>query len=399
MRPELIHLHHNDPVLNRRDDANMTAESRNHPINLTRRGPTLALIFAASSLVIAGCAEKSPEHQEGTANQGVEITGEWVEVETTQAEIHAWFPGSVIASQQAPVASRLSGYVRELAVDEGDTVREGDLLLVIDPANLESQIQQAEANLSKARSAFNNARSEYERFKSLFEKDAIPKRQFEQVRLGLEAATGDLAAAEAAVAQARSETDYSRIEAPYDGVVTERHVEPGQLANPGQPLLMLQGSQAREIRVEVDDSAFAALPTGTSTQVNYRDAEAVDRDFTAEVITAISAADPVSRTHTVKLAVPESVEINPGQFVSVRVTLDTRGSIVVPNDAIHQRAGIEGVFVLDDQNRARFRVVRFGRESDGESPVLSGIVVGDRVITNTDGRLANGVTVRGGQGS
>ena len=355
--------------------------------------------MAASSLLIAGCSEKAPEHQADPANAGVEISAEWLRVQPTETEIHAWFPGSVTASRQAPVASRMSGFVRELNVDEGDSVSEGDVLLVIDPESLESQIRQAEANLGKARSALVNAREEYERFKRLFEKDAIPERQFEQVRLGLDSARGDFEAAEAAVAQARSQTEYTRIEAPFDGMITERLVEPGQLANPGQPLLMLQGSEAREIRVEVDDSAFAALPPGTRTQVNYRDANAIERHFQAEVLTAVSAADPVTRTHTVKLAVPASLDINPGQFVSVRVTLDQREAIVIPSTAIRQRAGIDGVFVLDEDNRARFRVVRLGREANGERAVLSGLMAGDRVVIQADGHLANGVTVRDGQAS
>ncbi|MFW6322327.1 MAG: efflux RND transporter periplasmic adaptor subunit [Guyparkeria sp.] len=375
----------------------MNTESR-HPTRLNAPGFLLWAV-AASSLLLAGCGDKTPENQVGPANEGTEISGEWLTVEPTEADIHAWFPGTVIASQQLPVASRMSGFVRELKVDAGDAVKEGDVLLVIDPASLESQIRQAEANLAKARAGFNNAREEYERFKRLFEKDAIPEQQFNQVRLAYDSARGDLDAAEAALDQARSETGYTRIEAPFDGVITERRIEPGQLANPGQPLLMLQGDEAREIRVEVDDSAFAELPTGTETRISYRDAKAVERDFTATVVTAISAADPVTRTHTVKLAVPDSVDVNPGQYVNVRVTLDSREAIVLPQDAVHQRAGIDGVFVLDDQDRARFRVVRLGRSADGEVTVLSGLSAGDRVITQSDGHLANGVTVRSEQAS
>ncbi len=377
----------------------MTAESLTQSLHSPRHAPAIALMLAATFVALAGCGEKTPEHQADPANDGKEITGQWQRVEPTETGIHSWFPGTVTASRQVPVASRLSGFVREMEVDEGDTVEQGDTLLVIDPASLDSQIRQAEANLSKARSALNNAREEHERFKRLFEKDAIPERQFEQVQLGLAAAQGDFDAAEAAVERARSETDYTRIKAPFDGMITERRIEPGQLANPGQPLLMLQGSEAREIRLEVDDSAFAALSPGTRTRVGYRDAKAVDRHFTAEVISAISAADPVTRTHAIKLGVPESVDVNPGQFVSVRVTLDERDAIVLPRRALHRRGGIDGVFVLDEQDRARFRAVRPGRETDDEVTILSGLDAGDRVVIEADGRLANGVTVRGGESS
>ena len=377
----------------------MIAQSPRQSLNLLGRTPAIALLLAAAITALSGCSDKAPEHQAGTANDGEEITGEWQRIEPTPTGIHSWFPGTVTASRQVPVASRLSGFVRELAVDEGDTVERGDTLLVIDPASLDSRISQAEANLSKARSALENAREEHARFERLFQKDAIPERQFEQVELGLAAARGDFEAAKAAVEQARSEIDYSRIEAPFDGTITDRRVEPGQLANPGQPLLILQGTEAREIRLEVDDTAFAAMSPGASTRVEYRDAKGVDRHFNADVVTAISAADPVTRTHTVKLAVPESVEINPGQFVSVRVTLDEREAIVLPLEALHRRGGIDGVFVLDEQDRARFRAVRPGRETGKEVTILSGLVAGDRVVIEADGHLANGVTVRSGESS
>ncbi|MFP4640381.1 MAG: efflux RND transporter periplasmic adaptor subunit [Guyparkeria sp.] len=361
--------------------------------------PLLAGSLALGAALLAGGCDDSPDQRQASINQDVEIQGEWLTIETSPTKVASWFPGTITASRQAPVASRVSGFVRELNVDEGDSVKKGDTLLVIDQSSLDGQIRQAEANLAKARAGLESARREYERFKRLYEQEAVPEQRFDQMRTAYESAKGDHAAAEAAVDQARSETNYTRIRAPFDGLVVERMAEAGQLANPGQPLLMLHGKGSREVRLQVDDQAYARLPVDSETRVTYRDREGAERHFDADVLTAVGAADPITRTHTVKLSVPDDIDLDPGQFVLVRVELERRDSVVVPERALHQRAGIDGVFVLDEDDRARFRVVRLGQRTDGDVTVLSGLEAGDRVVTRAEGRLGNGVTIRGEQPS
>ncbi len=344
------------------------------------------------ALGLAGCGGDDSE-QRPPADSGMEIQGDWLTVDASEVDDTALFPGTVIASDQAPIASRMMGYVRSIDVDEGDRVEKDQVLLTIDQSDVDSQIRQAEAAQAKARSGLANARSNFERFERLYADDAVPKQQFEQMKTAYEVAQGDLQAAQAAVEQARAQVAYAQIQAPFDGTIVQRMADPGQLANPGQPLLMLQGSGDREVQVEVDDQAYAALDQGDEIEIGYRQADGSPATFRGEVLRLVSAANPITRTHTVKIGVPAELDLTPGSFVTVNVVLDRKPAVLIPSSALHDRAGMTGVFVLDDEDRARFRVVRLGQERGDRVAVLAGLEDGDRVITSAEGRLANGVTV------
>ncbi|WP_372590785.1 efflux RND transporter periplasmic adaptor subunit [Guyparkeria sp.] len=343
-------------------------------------------------LGLAGCGGDDVE-QQPPANAGVEIQGDWLTVDTSQVDDTALFPGSVIASDQSPIASRMMGYIRSIDVREGQQVEKDQVLLTIDQSDVDSQIHQAEAALAKARSGLANARSNFERFERLYAENAVPKQQFEQMQTAYEVAQGDFQAAQAAVEQARSQVAYAQIQAPFDGTIVQRMVDPGQLATPGQPLLMLQGSGDREVQVEVDDQAYATLDEGDEIEIGYRRADGSPATFRGEVLRLVSAANPITRTHTVKISVPADLELTPGNFVTVNIVLDQKPAVIIPADALHDRAGMTGVFVLDDEDQARFRVVRLGQERGDQVVVLGGLENGDRVITSAQGHLANGVTV------
>lgn len=352
-------------------------------------GPLLAALVAIG---LAGCGGDEGE-QQSAAGADTTIQGDWITVDASTVDDTALFPGTVIASDRSPIASRMMGYVREINVREGETVKKDEVLLTIDQSDVTSQIRQAEAALAKARSGLANARSNYERFKRLYEQNAVPKQQFEQMRTAYEVAQGDFNAAQAAVEQAQSQVSYAQIRAPFPGTIVQRMVDPGQLATPGQPLLMLMGSGDREIQVEVDDQAFAKLDEGDHIEVGYRRTDGTAASFEAEVLRLVGAADPITRTHTVKLSVPADVPLSPGNYVTVNVVLDQKPAVTVPKSALHDRAGMQGVFVLDDEDRARFRLVRTGQQRGDEVVVLAGLRDGDRVIVRAADHLSNGVKV------
>lgn len=364
---------------------------RNAPRALARVLLAPGLILGLS-LGLAACGGDDGEPQP-RVNAGQEVAGQWITVDPSEVDDTALFPGTVIASDQSSIASRMMGYVREISVREGESVEQGQVLLTIDQSDVDSQIRQAEAALAKARSGLGNARTNYERFKRLYEEQAVPKQQFEQMRTAFEVAQGDFQAAQAAVEQARSQVDYTQIQAPFDGTIVQRMADPGQLATPGRPLLMLMGSGDREIQVEVDDQAYGRLAEGDQITIDYRQADGSPATFQGTILSLVSAADPITRTHTVKISVPTDIALTPGNFVTASVVLDQKPAVILPKSALHDRAGIEGVFVLDNEDRAHFRVVRLGQSRGDDVVVLAGIENGERVVTQSDGHIANGVTV------
>jgi len=367
--------------------------------NLGRRLPRLGLTLAAALILpaIAGCGQEEPAHK-AAATEQLHIKAQTTTVQMKKLPVLAHFPGSVITSDQVGISSRMMGYVRSIEVHEGQSVKKGQVLLTIDPTDVVGGIDQAKAGVSKAKAALSDAKANFERFKSLYDQKAVPKQRFEQMQTAYRVAQSNYAAAQAALKQAEAQLDYAKIRAPFAGTITSRSVDPGQLAYPSKPLLMLQSGGHRQIQVQVNDQAYATLKPDEQVQVTYTDFNGKDHGFTGPVERMVAASDPVTHTHTVKIGVPDDVDLRSGYYVTVTIRVTSKQGIELPPSAIHHRAGLTGVFVVDKAGRAWFRLVRTGSVNAHGRVILAGLDAGERVVVNASDRLENGVYIDSPQG-
>ena len=354
------------------------------------------VLILGLAITLAGCGHSTPETTKYPAG---EVKGQVLLVQTQPLPLYARFPGIVTSTNEVQVASRLMGYVRKLPVHEGQLVKKGDLLLSLDQNDIQGGIRQAQAALAKAESVLAEAKANHDRFLALFEQKAVPEQQFQQVEMGYQVAQGNHAAAQAALKQARSQLKYVDVRAPFAGTVVNKFIDIGQLAAPGQPLMTLQSSGQLQIRVQVSQLAFEHLKIEQPVFVTF-DGK-ISRPHTVEAVVArlVAAADPMTHSHTVKLNLPVESEAASGDFVRVRVDIGTHQGIVVPQSAVQRRAGIDGIFVLDETGRAAFRMVRLGERINDAVVVLAGLVPGDQIVTSAEGELSNGVKVQVVQGN
>lgn len=301
---------------------------------------------------------------------------------------YAQVPGVVIASQEVQVASRLSGFIRQINVHEGQSVKQGMLLLTVDSSDLMGSIEQARANVSHAQASLANAESVYKRFRPLRQAGAISPQEFDKIRTQRELAQSQVAAARAALETARSRLQYAHVRAPIDGVVTAKLADVGDLATPGKPLLVLQNAAHSQAQFEVDEQTYRKLTLGNTVAVS------TGMGYTpATVERLVPTADPVTHTHLVKAALPTGADLSPGTFVNVRIPVGTHKAIVVPASAVLQRAGIPGVFIVDAHNVAHYRMIRPGPAYNGNVVASAGLFAGDRIVTHPDEHIDNGVRV------
>lgn len=350
-----------------------------------------ALLVLASVLCSCGGHKEPPSS--AASQPELKTQAELYTVHNQSLPVLAKFPGSVITSDQISISSRIMGYVRSVDVHEGQTVQSGQTLLTIDSHDVTGAINQARAEVNKAYAALSEAKNNYDRYASLYKEDAVPKQVYEQMQTAYKVAQSNYSAALAALKQAESQLTYVKITAPFSGTITSRMVDPGQMATPGFPLLTLQGSGQKQVEVQVNNQAFATLKPGETVTVRYTDFQGEEHQFQGPVERMVDATDPVSHTHTVKIGVPENVNVRSGNYVVVEIVVAHEPGILVPLSAIHDRGGIRGVFVLDDQNKAWFRMVRLGHVIDGKQVILSGLVPGERLVTKSDERLQNGIVV------
>ena len=352
-----------------------------------------ALLGLTMSL-INGCSNHDATEGQTTA-PGRTVQAAVQTIQQTPLVLRTETPGLVVSEDQVQVASRLMGYIRQIKVEEGQTVKAGQLLFVVDPSDIQGQMSQARAGLAQAEAALADARIDHERFGALYKEEAIPKLQWDKVRLQYKVAEQQVAAARAGLNQASSQMRYASVVAPISGTVTQKMAHAGDLAAPGRPVLVIEGLKKRQVRTNVSGEVFAHIKIGDKAAI-VADGLAGQGPVEGVIAQVVPVADPVSHTYLVKIDLPAGNSLASGTFVRVGFAVGSREGIRVPVAALAERAGIPGVFALDAQNIARYRMVRTGATGQGMIEIQSGLKAGDRVAVTNVEQLENGDTVSGG---
>lgn len=328
--------------------------------------------------------------------------------------------GTVRARTAAVISSKVMAYVREVRVQAGDRVREGDLLATLDARDLEVNYRRAEAGRDEARSAqaeadqalaaakaqLDLARATFARMQELFDKKSISNQEFDEATARRKAAEAayEMAAAKGAevrakIAQAEQEVqaagimrDYAEIRAPFGGVVTAKSAEPGAMATPGAPLLTIEREGAYRLEAAVEESRVASIRAGQAVSVNL---EALGRTLDAHVSEIVPAVDAASRAYIVKIDLPALTQLRSGMFGRAVFAAGARHVLAVPAAAVMERGQLQSVLVADG-GYAHTRLITAGQKRGEQVEVLSGLSAGEQVICPPAG-LADGARVEAHQ--
>ena len=321
-------------------------------------------------LWFAGCGAKPEPKAESdrrpTASVRIQV------VESKPRQLIEEVVGTVRARVRATLEAKVSGRIDNLPVVLGDAVRTGQLLVRLDAPEVKARLDQATA-------AMDQAERDWKRITQLFESHTITRAEYD-------AAEARLSIARGAAAEARALMGYAEVTAPFDGVVTKKWVEVGDHAAPGKPLLDIQDPSALQIDADVPEMIGAKIRRGASLTVHL---DSVARDLPGTVSEIAPASDSVSRTFRVKLDLPPSPGVMPGQFARLLVPLGESVSLRVPIATVVQRGQLELVFVaLGEQ--AQLRLVKTGKRIGDEVEILSGLAAGDKVVTEGAAQLSDG---------
>ena len=312
-------------------------------------------------------------------------------------------PGTLQGFQQAPIAARAAGYVRRWTKDIGSHVAKGEVLAVIESPEVDQQLSQAEAARQQAAASLALAKSTVERWEALRRKDVVSQQELDERRSGATQAVANLAAADANVQRLRQLQGFTRVMAPFDGVITRRNVEVGDLVDSsGKALFMLTQMDPLRIYVNVPQSYAQLVRAGQKVVVTQ--AELRGRTFTGEVARSAGAIDPATRTMQVEINLPNrDGTLLPGAYVQVDLPLAGAKTLVVPTNVLLFRGEGTRVALVDGASRVRLKAVTLGRNLGESIEVLGGIADGDRLVVNPSDSLAEGdsvaVALGGNEGS
>lgn len=295
--------------------------------------------------------------------------------------------GSVVSDSRIEVSSRLSGYLRELRVREGDHVTSGQSIARIDAPDVDAAIRQAEAGRIAAQAAFDDANVDLERFRQLQTKGFISDSDLRKAQLKVDAARESLNQATAAHDNAQEQRRYAHIASPVSGSVVAVLRKPGDLVVPGAPILLVEGGRDLLFETTVNERQVAALKAGQPVNVSL---DGMDRPLKGSIARIVQSADPVTRTYPVKIALKDTRGVLPGMFGRAELPLGREDGMVLPRAAIAERGGLKGTFVVDAQQSIRFRWLRLGREWPDRVEVLAGISPGEPVALSVPAEAHEG---------
>jgi len=347
---------------------------------------TQMMAGAILAAFLAGCSHETPSSSAPVPAR--EVSAKVVTVQAaTLAEV---FPvaGVIEAVDTVQLSSRVMGHIRELNVVQGQAVKRDQLLFVIDPVDTQGAVDLAKQNLVQAEAALRDAKLDYDRFKNLYQDEAVNKQQLEKMRMNYDVSLSRVAQAKAGLTVARGQISYTRISAPMDAIVTAKLANEGDMATPGHPVLVLEDTANLRVRAAVPESVYRALKLGDTVQVEV-DGQA--QPLSATVSRMTPTADPQAHTYPVTLDIA-APGLKSGAFARVLFPQGARQTRLIPQAALLDRAGIRGVFVLDKDGIAHYRMVRTGVvQADGMIEVLAGLGAGERVVMSQgDVMLQNG---------
>lgn len=287
--------------------------------------------------------------------------------------------GVAEAINRSTVSAQTSGRVVKVNFDVDDHVRQGNVIVELEDEQQRSGVTQAQANLRAATALRQDATSAFTRIEGMFAKGAVSKAAMDKARATLQQADAGQQAAAAALQQAEQELAYTRIMAPYNGIVTERLIEVGETAQPGRSLMAGISLDSMRISVDVPQTLAESIRAERKAQVELN-----GQWITAEEITVFPIADPTSNTFKVRLRLPEGVAgVFPGMYVKAGFVAGTRTSLLIPLPAVVLRSEVVAVYVVDDAGRVHFRHVRPGAPVAADQvSVLAGLQAGERVATD-----------------
>lgn len=284
--------------------------------------------------------------------------------------------GTVRARREVLISPRIMGTIVELPVKAGDAVTRDHLLARLDDRDIKARLEQARSAASAAESEFLRASSDYERYKRLRSQQAATQQQFESVEAAYLAAKARLAQASELVQEAQITLGYTVIRSPIDGIVVEKHMQVGDMASPGQPIMTLQEQGPLRLEAAVREGIAGSINTGDQLKVRI---DALDLELAGTVEEKVPAADPMTRSFLVKVSLPQRPGLRSGMFGRIYLPVGSASVLTVPRAAIQRVGELDLVWVLSEQRPER-RYVRTGYEYGDRVEVLSGLREGDKVI-------------------
>jgi RND family efflux transporter MFP subunit len=329
---------------------------------------SLLLLTIVTAVALVACHSK----KENTSESLPPVAVRTVVVESKARLSSEEVVGTVRAKLRAAIEPKVSARIEALLVAPGQMVKAGDLIAQLDPREIQAKLDQALALREQAT-------RDLARSRELLDKKITAQADFDAVQARARVAEG-------AAREAETMLGYTKVIAPFDGIVTRKLADVGDLAAPGKPIIEMEDPRALRFEADVPEALIGYVKIGAKLPVQVGEGAA---PIDGTVVEVAPVADAASRTFLVKLDLPAAEGMRSGQFGRVWVQTGKSKSIRVPASAIVARGQMECVFVIANQH-AQLRIVRTGKRNANDIELLAGITAGENVVVEGADQLKDG---------
>jgi len=349
----------------------------------------ISLVFL--SILMISCGKDT---KETTVDQTPAIPVEVSSVNSGKSTPFFTASGKIEAINKVTLSTRTSGYVDAIYVRVGDKVEKGKLLLSINNADLQAKRAQVNASITEATAAYTIAEKDYNRFKNLYAENSASQKEMDDMTANFEMAKARLEAANQMKNEINAQFKYVDIKAPFSGVITNKFIETGDLANPGVPLIAMESPGSFEVKLMVPESEISQIKINTKVSVLVKSISETLSGIVSEVSTS---ANNTGGQYLVKVTIDKSdAPILSGMYTSVMFPVKRKmesNIVLVPIDVIVTKGQLSGIYTVSQNQTALLRWLRLGKTFGDKVEVLSGLNADEQYILSAEGKLYNGVKV------
>ncbi len=353
-------------------------------------------------LVLAAMVGCSSEHETASAAPETVSNVSVLSVQPANVPDMVEAVGTLRAAQTSQLASQMMGNIVEIRVHEGDRIQRGQVLAVLDEAQPRAALDRATAadlasqqEVVASDSDLALAEATFKRYQTLYEKKSVSPQEFDEVKArnqGAQArrdvARAKQSQAKAALQQAHVALGYTRILAPFDGIVTEKKADVGTLASPGMPIFTVEDLRRYRLEASVNETDLRYVRMDEQVPVLI-DALG-DKALKGKVVEIVPAADAASRSFLVKIEMPPDPALRSGLFGRAQFSRGERSSLLIPRTAVVERGQLQGIYVLDQNKIASLRYITLGKPSGAQVEVLAGLQAGEALVSDPGSRELSG---------
>jgi RND family efflux transporter MFP subunit len=351
---------------------------------------TALIVFSAAILFSCGSDPKEIKTLEAIP---VKVSG--IVANTNSPFVTA--SGKIEAENSANVSTRMMGYVTKVHVKVGQKVGAGQLLVSINNADLQAKKAQLDASILQATAGYNNAKKDYDRFVALFNQQSASQKELDDMTARFEMAKAGLEGTKQMRNEVMAQFNYANITAPFSGTVTNTFIKEGDMANPGMPLVSVEGASKLQVTAMVSESEISNIKNGMPVTINIK---SQNKQVSGKVSEVSSSAKNTGGQYLVKVTLDKmDTSILSGMFVNVQFPIEKQTTptskseqVLVPETALIRQGQLTGVYTIAN-NTAILRWLRTGKTLGDKVEVLSGLNADEPYIISSEGKLFNGAKV------